>query len=356
VRLAVSTPDTILYVRPLGRATIGDGLRKSQPRCVALALLVAVSACMPPRGGAGGKILFHSDRSGTEEIFVMDTDGSNVRQLTHVGRSEVASIDAEGSPDGKRIAFSSNRTGPWDDLYVMDADGGNVRQLTDTPEVSEHEAAWSPDGRHIAYSAQPRSPIAADGTRQDRQAAQIWIMDADGSNARALTSGSSRNLGPAWSPDGSNIAFSSDRHAAFDINVIGTDEGDLEIYLMDRNGWNGRRLTEGATALNPAWSPDGQRIAFQINRINIRNREGIIDAESIAHIHVMNADGSNQRRLTDSPRIEVRSAWSPDGREIVFNCGPGQDEKWEICLVRADGSGLRKLTNNDAFDGHPDWW
>ena len=320
-------------------------MRESQPRYVALTLLVAVSACMPPRGDAGEKILFHSDRSATEEIFMMDPDGLNVRQLTHVGRSEVASIDAEGSPDGKRIAFSSNRTGPWDDLYVMDGDGGNVRQLTDTPEVSEHDAAWSPDGRHIAYSAQPRSPIAANGTRQDREPAQIWIMDADGSNARAHTSGRSRNIRPAWSADGSLLAFSSDRHATFELNLIGTDDGDLEIYLMDRNGWNVRRLTEGAaTALNPAWSPDGQRIAFQTSR------------EGSWHIHVMNADGSNQRRLTDGPRVDVRPAWSPDGREIIFNCGPDQHEKWEICLIRADGSGLRTLTNNDAFDGHPDWW
>ena len=298
---------------------------------------------MPPRGGAAGKILFHSDRSGTEEIFVMDPDGSNVRQLTHVGRSEIASIDAEGSPDRKQIAFSSNRTGPWDDLYVMDADGGNVRQLTKTSEVSEHDAAWSPDGRHIAYSAQPRSPIAADGTRQDRQPAHIWIIDADGSNAHSLTSGSSRNMRPAWSPDGSIIAFMSDRHA--NISLMGTDDGDLEIYLMDRDGSNVRRLTEGAaTALTPAWSPDGQRIAFHTYR------------DGIAYIHVMNADGSNQRPLTDGSRVDGRPVWSADGKDIIFNCGPDQHEKREICLIRADGSGFRTLTKNEAFDGHPDWW
>ncbi len=305
---------------------------------------------MPPPGGAPGRILFHSDRNGTEEIFVMDPDGSNVRQLTHVGRREVASIDAEGSPDRERIAFSSNRTGPWDDLYVMDADGGNVRQLTNTPEVSEHDAAWSPDGRHIAYSAQPRAPIAADGTRQDRQPAQVWIMDADGSNARALTGGSSRNIRPAWSPDGSTIAFMSDRHADFDLNLMGTDDGDFEIYLMDRDGSNVRRLTKYAGAAHtPAWSPDGQRIAFHL-------QNGHVGRNGTANIHVMNADGSNLRRLTNDPRKHVRPAWSPDGKAIVFNCGPGRPEKWEICLIRADGSGFRTLTNNDVFDGHPDWW
>lgn len=328
---------------------------ESQSRCVALALLVVISACMPPRGGAGGEILFDSDRSGEEEIHVMNPDGSNVRQLTRAAQKGITSTFPDWSPDRKRIAFSSDRPGPppsLNDLYVMDADGGNVRQLTDTPEVSEGGAVWSPDGRHIAYHA---APIAADRTRKPPQ---IWIIDADGSNARALTGGSSRNMGPAWSPDGSMIAFVSDRHAEFDINLIGTDNGDLDIYVMDRYGSNVRRLTDGAA---PAWSPDGQQIAFNASP------EG--NAEGIAHIHVMNADGSNQRRLTDGPRVDVRPAWSPDGKEIVFNCGFYQHEKWvwvqgerrimaswEICLIRADGSGFRTLTKNEVFDGHPDWW
>ncbi len=179
---------------------------------------------------------------------------------------------ADWSPDRKTIVFSANRTGPWDDLYVMDADGGNVRQLTDTPNASEHDAAWSPEGRHVAYD---RAAITAQGTRQN---AHLWIIDADGSNARALTSWSTRNMRPAWSPDGSTIAFMSDRHAEFDINVMGTDEGDLEIYVMRRDGSNIRRLTECAgTAGAPGRSPDGQRIAF-----------------SCGGLHVMNADGSSR--------------------------------------------------------------
>lgn len=181
----------------------------------------------------------------------------------------------------------------------MDADGGNVRQLTETPNASEHDAAWSPDGRHVAYD---RAAITADGTRRN---AQLWIIDADGSNARALTSGSSRNMRPAWSPDGSIIAFMSDRHAEFDINVMGTDDGDLEIYVMKRDSSNTRRLTECAGAASgPAWSPDGQRIAYNCN---------------------------------------------PYSHALHF-------EQLEICVIRADGSEFRTLTQNEVFDGHPDWW
>ncbi|MCI0403895.1 MAG: hypothetical protein L0212_10280 [Acidobacteria bacterium] len=289
---------------------------------------------MPPP--PADEILFDSERdnsAGDQSIYLMTPDGSNVRRLAYV--EGVTSWLADWSPDRKRIVFSSNRTGPWDDLYVMDADGRNVRQLTDSPEASEHDAAWSPDGSHIAYD---RAAITADGTRQN---AQLWIIDADGSNARPLTGGS-RNMRPAWSPDGSTIAFMSDRHAEVDINLIGTDDGDLEIYLVERDGSNVRRLTECAeTAGGPAWSPDGQRIAF-----------------SCRGLWVMNADGRNQRRLIND--FGFRPAWSPDGKRIAYNCNPYsqalQFEQFEICLIRADGSGFRTLTNNEVFDGHPDWW
>lgn len=70
----------------------------------------------------------------------------------------------------------------------------------------------------------------------------------------------------------------------------------------------------------------------------------------------MHADGSNLRRLTNDPSAAVRPTWSPDGKDVVFNCGSGQREKWEICLIKADGSGFRTLTKNEVFDGHPDWW
>jgi TolB protein len=291
----------------------------------------------PPWAPSGEDIIFDSERNssgtGDQSIYRMAPDGSNVRQLARL--QGVTSWLPDWSPDRKRIVFSSNRTGPWDDLYVMDADGGKMRQLTDTPEASEHDAAWSPDGRHIAYD---RAEIAADRTRQ---AAQIWIIDTDGSNARALTSGSSRNMRPAWSPDGSIIAFMSDRHAESDINLMGTDDGDLEIYVMKRDGSNIRRLTECAgTARSPAWSPDGQRIALDCGGL-----------------HVMNADGSNQRRVS---RGGYRPAWSPDGKEIAYNCNPYsqasliQFEQFEICVIRVDGSAFRTLTKNAVFDGHPD--
>lgn len=309
----------------------------------ALVLLVVIDACaQAPRNGW---ILFDSERAsvtGDQSIYLMAPDGSNVRRLAHV--EGITSWLADWSPDRKRIVFSSNRTGPWDDLYVMDADGANVRQLTDTPEASEHDAAWSPDGRQIAYD---RAEIVANRTRQN---AQLWIVDSAGSNARPLTSGRSRNLRPAWSPDGSTIAFMSDRHAAFDPRFAGTDDGDLEIYVMKTDGSNKRRLTNCAgTASSPAWSPDSQRVAFACGGGNVPPQE--------RGLHVMNADGTDERRLATG--FGFRPAWSPDGQTIAYNCNPSsqalQFDQFEICTIGADGSRFRTLTNNKVFDGHPDW-
>lgn len=156
---------------------------------------------------------------------------------------------------------------------------------------------------------------------------------------------------PAWSPDRSMIAFMSDRHAEPDESFMGTDDGDLEIYLMELDRPNIRRMTEcEGTASSPAWSPDGQRIAFACG--------GGDQPSQKRGLHVMNADGSNERRLIDG--FGFRPAWSPDGQRIAYNCNPYSEaplfQQFEICEIRIDGSGFATLTINGVFDGHPDWW
>lgn len=279
------------------------------------------------RLGMAPRIVFDSNRDGSDEIYLMDPDGSNVRRLTNVGRKEISSRVPDWSPDGSRIVFQSNRAGRWGDLYVVDAAGGNLRQLTDTPGSSEGAPAWSPDGGSVAYV---RSGIAADGTRAD---AQIWIIDASGANPRQVTS-EGRNWYPAWSPDGATIAFASDR------------DGDVDVYLMGRDGANVRQLTnsDGANG-GPAWSPDGSRIAFDSTR------------DGNYELYVIDTDGSNTRRLTYTPRrSEARPTWSPDGKQIAFNAGTEGDlETYEVCVVDVDGSNLHCLTDNGFFDAHADW-
>ena len=124
-------------------------------------------------------------------------------------------------------------------------------------------------------------------SRDGTSSFEIYVMDVDGSNQRRLTDNSAWDLAPTWSPDGSRIAFESNR------------DGNDEIYVMDADGSNQRRLTD-----NPAWdsfaswSPDGSRIAFS------SKRDGNIE------IYVMDADGSNQRRLTDNPAWDWLPSWS----------------------------------------------
>ncbi len=266
-----------------------------------------------PVGGGGGHILFVSGRDGTANLYVMDSAGGGVRQLTRGDRGN--SLGA-WSPDGKLIAFESNRD-KNQEIYVMDADGSNQRRLTNNPHA-DWLPTWSPDGKQIAFTSD------RDGNRE------IYVMDADGSNQRRLTNNKAQDWLSAWSPDGKHIAFTSDR------------DGSMGVYLMDADGRNQRRLTSrGTSDFSPAWSPDSQNIAFVSERDG--NRE----------IYVMRADGSNVRRLTNDPATDFFPAWSPDGTQIAFTSE--RDGNQEIYVMNADGSNTRRLTNNRAADFGSVW-
>jgi hypothetical protein len=203
------------------------------------------------------------------------------------------------------------------DIYVMDADGSNQTGLTQRP-PDDRSPAWSPDGSRIAFHSY------RDGNRD------IYVMDADGSNQTRLTQNSAWNQFPAWSPDGSRIAFPSGR------------DGSMDIYVMDADGSNQTRLTrEPSEDWSPAWSPDGSRIAFE------SYRDGNWD------IYVMDADGSNQTRLTRHPSQDWSPVWSPDGSRIAFQSD--RDGNDDIYVMDADGSNQTRLTRDPAQDWSPAW-
>ncbi len=168
----------------------------------------------------------------------------------------------------------------------------------------------------------------------------IWVMEEDGSNPRALTQDPAWDGAPDWSPDGTRIAFNTER------------DGNLEIYVMDADGSNLTRLTDHTASDGaPAWSPDGSRIAFSSSRDDP-------DWERCGHscnyeIYVMNADGSNVIRLTDNAAYDGGPDWSPDGTSIVFRSLRDGDS--EIYVVDANGSAVQRLTHNPAYDGAPAW-
>ena len=200
-----------------------------------------------------------------------------------------------------KIAFNSNRDGN-DEIYVMNQDGTGQTRLTNDA-ASDVGPAWSPDGTKIAFN----------------RGFDIFVMNADGSSQLRLTSGAAMNIAPSWSPDGTKIAFHSSR------------DGNFEIYVMDADGSNQTRLTSNTAGdFAPAWSPDGQRIVFRSNRDG--NNE----------IYVMAKDGTAQTRVTVSTADDQEPKFSGDGTKIIFTRAlPTR----QIMVINSDGTNPVQLTS-----------
>jgi Tol biopolymer transport system component/DNA-directed RNA polymerase subunit RPC12/RpoP len=224
-----------------------------------------------------------------------------------------------------KIAFTSGK-GETADIYVMNADGSEQTRLTDNP-ARDLYPSWSPDGTKITFTSH------RDGERN----AEIYVMSAAGSEQKRLTKNSFTDETSSWSPDGEKIAFVSWR------------ERNSEIYVMNADGSEQKNLTNNRATIDngPSWSPDGQKIAFHSSRD--RNNE----------IYVMNADGSEQKRLTYNPAHDYFPSWSPDGRKIAFSSRRDSERKDEIAgeiyVMNADGSEQTRLTDDPASDRYPSW-
>lgn len=178
----------------------------------------------------GTRIVFESDRMGNPDIYVMDVTGRNVRQLTH---DPAADRMPAWSPDGRQIAFVSSRGGTAD-LYRMDADGGVVERLSSGQ--AHASPAFSPDGRELAVEI-------------DRD---VWIVDLATRAKRRLTFAPQNGMHPAWSSDGTRLAFVSSRRGSTDIFTTGRDGADTRLLVTMAT----------ADAIDPGWSPDGSRMVF----------------------------------------------------------------------------------------------
>jgi TolB protein len=269
-------------------------------------------------GIAESQIYFVSSRTGHKEIWVMDYDGANQRQITHLNG---ISLSPRISPDGSRLAFSSMTKTGWEIMmYSMD-----LNRLVTFPRLggTNLSPAWSSDGTKLAFS----SSRSGDP--------EIYTADQSGGNLKRVTSFKGPDVSPVWNrKTNAQIAWVSGR------------TGLPQIYTMEADGTNVQRLTDQGYAVSPAWSPNGQFLLFAWIRHYGPGAPGASD------IYLMDVASKQWVQLTHDGGRNDFPSWSPDGRHIVFQSSrAGGEQIWEML---ADGSNLKQLTFTGS-NTQPNW-
>ena len=329
-------------------ASRGAPRARSLLPAVALALVALPAATAQAWPGLNGYMVYGSNRTGTQfsdDIYVSPLDVETPTQLTFRRADDG---QPAWSADGRRLAFKTAQFGS-NQLAVINADGSGETLLTRTFRFSEGQPAWSPDGTKLLYRRTPENPLV--------QNADTWVLDVAGSATdptQPVTESVLQRTGderyPSYSPDGTQIVFRGDLDLA-------EPSGDEELYVMNADGTNVRQLTSnGDFDSAPAWSPDGRKIAFEKAAAGtfvpgVPDEPGKEAEEK--DIYVMRADGTHVGRLTNSPGLDEGPVWSPDATKIAFSSD--RDSQQEIYVMDADGSDPRRLTDNPARDESPDW-
>jgi TolB protein len=297
-----------MLVTNLGRTDLANAPARLTPSPTPTPAPIS-NGSLPVVSPDGKRIAFVSDRNGADDAYVISVDGRNERQLT-------ATPDAEGNVawthDGK-ILFTVFKDG-FSHLFSIDADGKNQRELAKVP---GRGVTLSPDAERLLYMA---------GTWM---ASKLTISAPDGSNPKEITDGSSVAWNSHWSPDGKQIAFTSRNDP----------KGELAVFVMNADGSARRQVThvppEEGGAQWPVWSPNGRQLAVQANS---RTQKGS------AHIWIVDVQTGEAHKLAAHMEsyLDETPSWFPDGKRIAFQSN--RTGKMEVWVMNADGSGAKQVT------------
>lgn len=263
------------------------------------------------------QIAFASNRDGDYEIFVMNADGTNVRQLTF---NNVNDDKPSWSKDGTRIAWESEVDGDFE-IYVMNNDGTGQTQLTNNA-VNDYGPAWNPDGSKIAFHSDEDGDV------------EIFVMNSDGTNRQQVTNNGAgaTDRSATWSPDGQELIYYSDETGGRELWRANLDTG-AKTRLTNNSFYDGQ----------PDWSLNGTGVIFGSTRM-----------DDDSEIYIMRVDGSNVVRMTNVSGIDDDPVWSPDGRQVAFESN--RSGNFDIWIMNADGTAPINLTaSSTATDWSPDW-
>jgi Tol biopolymer transport system component len=270
----------------------------------------------------GGKILFVSQRDGNLELYSMNADGSQQKRLTNTKQNEQC---ADWSPDGSQIVYS--RTDDFQ-IYTMAADGSRQKKISSGNNITSNPS-YSPDGKRIAYASLQRSGNTV-------KQANIRLVNANGSNGKDLIPKSDFLFvsDPEWTADGTTILFVASKQAS----------GKAFLYTINVDGTGLKQLFSQSvsTKASPRWSPDGSQILFHVEQ----------DNGNLA-VYVVNADGTNSRRVTPGHYNNRNTVWAPDGKHLLVMSN--RDGFFKLYLIDLDGKFVSQLTHS-IYDGCPAWW
>lgn len=266
-------------------------------------------------GIAKTKIVFVSEQGGGRELYVMDYDGYGPRQVTADG---FLSLMPRWSPDRRHLVFTTYRSRTKQDIDAIELTTGKRATLVSMPGLNI-TPAFSPDGTELAFAS------SSEGN------AELYKLNVRTKTLTRLTVNNGGDLSPAWAPSGRELAFVSDRG------------GSPQIYLMNADGSNVRRLTfEGDHNAAPAWSPRGNWIAH-VCRGQDRQYK----------LCLISPDGQKRIQITSGQGVDDSPSWSPDGRHLVFSSTA--EGKSHIYMINNDGTDLERLTSGGAHHSAPAW-